>query len=184
MNDNANAQLMILSPNFMWPPLMRGENRDARAHKRAHGTAREQAIQRREDQIQQAHIHREAIRAEAEARYPVVPHNALPGAELAQQELRTFWRYQHGLQNEVNRGTLANSEGLVRMVALPILRETAVEMKECPICIEEMGETGKTVLKCGHTVCVSCFLQQMIRATAARREIDCACPVCRVNYIM
>ncbi len=179
----------------MWPPLMRGENREARAHKRAHGTAREQAIQRREDQIQQAHIHREAIRAETEARYPVVPQNAHPGgwlrgnslqrreAELAQQELRTFWRYQHGLQNEVNRGTLANEEGLARMVELPILRETAVEMKECPICFVEMGETGKTVLKCGHTVCESCFLQQVLRAMSLNSTSGCACPVCRVNYI-
>ena len=80
--------------------------------------------------------------------------------------------------------TTANEEGLARMVALPVLSEEVFEADECPICMETLGKTGKTVMKCGHTVCVSCFLQQMIRATAARREIDCACPVCRVNYIM
>ena len=73
---------------------------------------------------------------------------------------------------------------LARMVALPVLRETAVEATECPICIEDLGEVGKTVLKCGHTLCVSCFLQQMMRATAANRAHDCKCPVCRVSYIM
>ena len=73
---------------------------------------------------------------------------------------------------------------LARMVALPVLRETAVEATECPICIEDLGEVGKTVLKCGHTVCVSCLLQQMMRATAETRARDCACPVCRVSYIM
>lgn len=70
------------------------------------------------------------------------------------------------------------------IAALPILRETAVETDECPICIETLGETGKTVLKCGHTVCVSCFLQQVLRAMATKRKNDCTCPICRVNYIM
>ena len=78
----------------------------------------------------------------------------------------------------------ATENQLARMVALPVLRETAVEATECPICIEDLGEVGKTILKCGHTVCVSCFLQQMMRATAETRARDCACPVCRVNYIM
>ena len=71
-----------------------------------------------------------------------------------------------------------------RMVALPVLRETAVEATECPICIEDLGEVGKTVLKCGHTLCVSCFLQQMMRATATTMAHECKCPVCRVSYIM
>jgi hypothetical protein len=78
----------------------------------------------------------------------------------------------------------ANDEALARMVALPVLRETVVEATECPICMEELGEVGKTVLKCGHTVCVSCFLQQIMRATAANNVNKCECSVCRVNYIM
>jgi hypothetical protein len=85
-----------------------------------------------------------------------------------------------------NRGIagVATEEGLARMVALPVLSEEVFEVDECPICIETLGKTGKTVLKCGHTVCVSCFLQQVLRATAMKRTNDCACPVCRVNYIM
>jgi hypothetical protein len=78
----------------------------------------------------------------------------------------------------------ANEEALARMVALPVLRETAVEATECPICMEELGEVGKTVLKCGHTVCLSCFLQQIMRATVANNVNKCKCSVCRVNYII
>lgn len=66
---------------------------------------------------------------------------------------------------------------------MPTLRDTAVEMDECPICMETLGETGKFVLKCGHCICQGCFLQQVLRATAIKKTNDCACPVCRVNYI-
>jgi hypothetical protein len=93
-------------------------------------------------------------------------------------------RLRLGLDEPGGVWVTANDNELARMVALPVLRETAVEVTKCPICIEDLGEVGKTVLKCGHTICVSCFLQQMMRATAARRVRDCACPVCRVNYIM
>ena len=163
---------------------------------------------------------REALRAAAEAQFPVLPGAALEGNALQRREqevqaaqalldqaapaqaLRNQafppverWRanlglhneYQLGLQNEVNGGIVSlvsDEEGLARMAALPVLRETAVEATECPICIEDLGEVGKTVLKCGHTLCVSCFLQQMMRATAESRARDCKCPVCRVSYIM
>jgi hypothetical protein len=165
---------------------------------------------------------REALRAAAEAQFPVLPGAALEGVAMqrreqevqAEQALRDQafppverWRanlglrnegehrlglqnegeHRLGLQNEVNGGIAAlvsGEEGLARMAALPVLRETAVEATECPICIVDLGEVGKTVLKCGHTVCVSCFLQQVLRATAMRNTNGCACPVCRVNYIM
>jgi len=177
---------------------------------------------------------REAVRVAAEARYPVVPQNALPGAalegnalqrrdaELAQQAqnlivwrerearrmaladqvieldegapppppnmdgipLADRWRVWRDYEHHGAPPNMVTDEGLARMVALPVLRETAVEATECPICIEDLGETGKTVLKCGHILCLSCFLQQVLRATAMRSTNGCACPVCRVNYIM
>jgi hypothetical protein len=113
---------------------------------------------------------------------------AFPPVERWQANLglRDEGEHRLGLQNEVNGGIadlVSGEEGLARMVALPVLRETAVEATECPICIENLGEVGKTVLKCGHTVCVSCFLQIVLRAMAMRREGDCICPVCRVNFI-
>ena len=96
-------------------------------------------------------------------------------------------RWRVGLNEPGGAGGVlvtANDEALARMVALPVLRKTAVEATECPICMEELGEVGKTVLKCGHTVCVSCFLQQIMRATAVNNVNKCECSVCRVNYII
>jgi hypothetical protein len=94
------------------------------------------------------------------------------------------WRVWRDYEHHGAPPNMVTEEGLARMVALPVLRETAVEATECPICIEDLGETGKTVLKCGHMLCLSCFLQQVLRATAMRSTNGCACPVCRVNYIM
>ena len=70
-----------------------------------------------------------------------------------------------------------------RIAELPIIRDTAVEMKDCPVCMDTLGETGKTVLKCGHSLCQACFLQQVFRAVALKKATECACPMCRVNYI-
>ena len=72
---------------------------------------------------------------------------------------------------------------LKRVNDLPILRDKVVDVAECPICMDTLGETGKTVLKCGHVVCQGCFLQQVLRATANKKVDSCACPVCRVNYL-
>ena len=103
---------------------------------------------------------------------------------LGVEEQRARHAMQNAMQQDQQPPLRATENELARMVALPVLREKAVEATECPICIEDLGEVGKTVLKCGHTVCVSCFLQQMMRATAETRARECACPVCRVSYIM
>jgi flagellar biosynthesis GTPase FlhF len=103
---------------------------------------------------------------------------------LGVEEQRARQALQNAMQQVHQPPLRATENELARMVALPVLREKPVEATECPICIEDLGEVGKTVLKCGHTVCVSCFLQQMMRATAETRARECACPVCRVSYIM
>jgi len=72
---------------------------------------------------------------------------------------------------------------LKKVAEMPILRDTAIEMDDCPICMETLGETGKVVLKCGHSLCQGCFLQQMVHSTVIKKNNDCACPVCRVKYI-
>ncbi len=81
------------------------------------------------------------------------------------------------------RPELIDSDFLKRVSELPIIRDKAVDTDECPVCMETLGETGKTVLKCGHIVCQSCFLQQVLRVTASEKVDSCACPVCRVNYL-
>ena len=68
--------------------------------------------------------------------------------------------------------------------ALPVLRETAIETDDCPVCLEKLGETGKTILKCGHVICISCMLQQTLIHAARQDWKKCCCPVCRNNYLL
>ena len=91
---------------------------------------------------------------------------------------------QQMMRTPVNRDWEAeNEELLTKMMELPVLRETEVNETNCPICFDELGETGKTVLKCGHPVCVSCFMQQILRATALKKLDKCECAICKVNFI-
>jgi hypothetical protein len=63
---------------------------------------------------------------------------------------------------------------------LPIITDTAFETNNCPICLDNIGETGKSILRCGHQLCVSCLLTLTLRATLLS---SCKCPVCRVSYM-
>jgi len=64
---------------------------------------------------------------------------------------------------------------------LPIITDTAYETNDCPICLGDLGETGKSILRCGHQICVSCLLTLTLRATTNLSL--CKCPVCRVSYM-
>jgi hypothetical protein len=63
---------------------------------------------------------------------------------------------------------------------LPIIRDNAIEANDCPICLEDLGETSKSVLRCGHQLCMSCLIGLTLRSTDLSL---CKCPVCRVSYI-
>tara|TARA_B110000503_G_C6975745_1_gene341086 strand:- start:60 stop:806 length:747 start_codon:yes stop_codon:yes gene_type:complete len=54
--------------------------------------------------------------------------------------------------------------------------ETAVELTDCPICFDELGNTNKMVLRCGHTFCGDCIMEHMPRVGGLK------CPVCRAQY--
>lgn len=67
---------------------------------------------------------------------------------------------------------------------LPILRETAIETDDCPICLDTLGDTAKVILRCGHQLCTTCMLTQTLRAaTAATNMRECQCPICRSGYL-
>ena len=184
-------------------PIVHADNKEELKRLRALTSTRllEEAVQERAQALQESE-NRARERAEARQareRDTQEARNAATAVAGAMERLRQHaeemrrlgveeHRARQALQNamqQVHQPPLRATENeLARMVALPVLREKAVEATECPICIEDLGEVGKTVLKCGHTVCVSCFLQQMMRATAETRARECACPVCRVSYIM
>ena len=66
---------------------------------------------------------------------------------------------------------------------LPIIRETVIETEDCPICLDVLGETGKTILRCGHQLCTSCLMSQTLRSIVLKTTNRCRCPVCRTPYI-
>jgi len=47
--------------------------------------------------------------------------------------------------------------------------------KECPICIENIRDTGYVVTECGHYYCLKCFLEHI--------QNNNKCPMCR-NVIL
>lgn len=60
--------------------------------------------------------------------------------------------------------------------------DVCIEADDCPICLEPLGNTGKTILSCGHTLCTSCFIKQIVVANDQNKTDACACPVCRHKY--
>ena len=53
---------------------------------------------------------------------------------------------------------------------------TAFQADECPICLEDLGETNCMVLRCGHKTCGDCILRHF-QSVGGRK-----CPVCRDQY--
>lgn len=66
---------------------------------------------------------------------------------------------------------------------LPLIRETAIETDDCPICLETLGETAKVIMRCGHQMCMRCMLTQTLRAATEKNAQTCHCPVCRTGYL-
>ena len=141
---------------------------------------------RREQQQEQAHRQRTPQNRE-------LIEQLMRDAEADQRIMQRTWqRMTRGLPHPAHAEPRAEPQAeeedrfvvdMKHIAELPVIRDTVIEMKECPICMDTLGETGKIILKCGHSVCQGCFLQQMMRAVALKKTTECACPMCRVNYI-
>jgi len=87
-------------------------------------------------------------------------------------------------QNVAMFTTLHNNVNeFINRELLPIIRDTPVEAVDCPICLESFGETGKSILRCGHQVCINCIVTQTLRCAAIKSIRQCICPVCRTPYV-
>jgi chromosome segregation ATPase len=56
------------------------------------------------------------------------------------------------------------------------IKETMQEIKkdnECPICLNDMGKTNYLVPKCGHKLCMHCFVSNVVYTK--RGHICCLC---------
>jgi hypothetical protein len=76
-----------------------------------------------------------------------------------------------------------NVNQVINREILPIIRNTPIEADDCPICLDELVQTGKTILRCGHQVCINCIVTQTLRSAAIKSTRDCICPVCRTPFV-
>jgi len=79
------------------------------------------------------------------------------------------------------RDTEANT--IINRRVLPIIRTDEIVADDCPICIETLGGTNKTILRCGHSLCTSCLLTQTLRGAALKSTSSCFCTICRAPYL-
>jgi len=59
-----------------------------------------------------------------------------------------------------------------------ILKTNIVETQECPICMDELGNTNKAILRCGHQFCSDCIFTHLQKAHGSD------CPCCRAEYVI
>ena len=76
-----------------------------------------------------------------------------------------------------------NENDIFNRELLPIISNTLFETDNCPICLERIGETGKSILRCGHQVCMNCIVTQTLTCAALINISNCKCPVCRTPYV-
>lgn len=100
--------------------------------------------------------------------------------EILEHTCRQWFMGIHEWDKEAQGGAL--KKALVSITEQPKHSGVCIEADDCPICMEPLGQTGKTVLSCGHTLCTSCFLKQIVVASDRGKVDACACPICRHPY--
>lgn len=58
-----------------------------------------------------------------------------------------------------------------------VTKEKAIETSDCSICFEELGETNKMILRCGHQFCGDCIFRHH------QCQNGSSCPSCRAQFI-
>jgi hypothetical protein len=58
-----------------------------------------------------------------------------------------------------------------------ILHTNAIETTECPVCMDPLGNTNKSILRCGHQFCGDCIFRHF-QGTGGTK-----CPCCRSDYV-
>ena len=96
-----------------------------------------------------------------------------------QREQEAFWQ-QLRLERE---NEIVQQNSLVNRAPLPIIRETAIETEDCPICLDPLNKTGTAVLRCGHQICISCLLTQTLIGNRMQHANRWKCSVCRTQYL-
>lgn len=93
----------------------------------------------------------------------------------------TYHRWTNVLTEWNDRST-SLKDVLLSMSKQTERADVCIPADDCPICMEPLGNTGKSVLSCGHTLCTSCFIKQIVVAHDQKKSENCGCPICRRKY--
>ena len=135
-------------------------------------------IAEKENLLRSQTLYNDRVRANIEAR------NQRRQAENVVREQVEARNQQRQAENVVREQVVRVQHIWMNREPLPILRETAIETDDCPICLDTLGDTAKVILRCGHQLCTACMITQTLRAaTAATNMRECQCPICRSGYL-
>lgn len=99
------------------------------------------------------------------------------------QQRMEEYRQQQELEGELAAQRDSEANTIINRRELPIIRIDEIAADDCPICMETLGGTNKSVLRCGHSLCTSCLLTQTLRASALKSASSCFCTICRAPYL-
>ena len=94
----------------------------------------------------------------------------------------TYLRWNTVMDEWTNRQKYSLKDVLLSVAQQTQHAEKCIPTDDCPVCMETLGDTGKTVLSCGHTLCTSCFIKQIVVANDQKKAHSCGCPICRQSY--
>ena len=117
-------------------------------------------------------IYEENIRIEREQREERtrLREEARHASQRRREELREAQRARINIQQREAQRIIEEKK------ANMILKTDIVETEDCPICMDELGNTNKAILRCGHQFCSDCIFTHLQKA----RGSDCPC--CRAEY--
>ena len=67
-------------------------------------------------------------------------------------------------------------------VELCSLQDKVIDVDGCPICMNDFGNTDKSILRCGHQICITCLLTNIEVLSKNQKKYHCECPICRGAY--
>lgn len=122
-----------------------------------------------QEQRNNANREREIREREARHQLRLQEHN-----RLQQERIQERQRQHQERQRQQQISAQQEQDRLNQMVT----REEAVEATECPICMDELKETNKMILRCGHQFCGDCIFKHF------QGQGGCKCPQCRSEYAL
>ena len=99
---------------------------------------------------------------------------------VRQMEIEQAARRRRRLRNQRQQRIAEEQRAQARRIeeerSRLVLVEKAIETDACPVCMDTLGETNKTILRCGHQFCGDCIF------THFQNSGGTSCPCCRKDF--